>query len=94
MTDLIEPSFCGCASVVVAAAGTRVALGATACRTVVIKAKAANTGNIYVGGATVAAANGFPLQAGEVVSLSIHMLSSIYIDSDVNGEGVNIIYVS
>jgi len=73
----------------VTTAGTRVVLAAsTACTSVTIKALSANTGSIYVGNSTVAAANGFELIAGDSVSLDISNLNTVNIDSSVNGEGV------
>jgi hypothetical protein len=74
----------------VTTAGTAVALGTTNdIISVVIKAKSSNTGNIYVGGSNVSSSNGLILSAGDAVSLDINNLSSVYIDSDVNGEGVS-----
>jgi len=58
---------------------------------VTIKALSANTGTVYVGGATVAAANGFPLLAGESVFLEVANLATVYLDVSVNGEGVSYI---
>ena len=76
----------------VTTAGTRVTLAAaTPCRSVTIKALTTNTGTIYVGSATVAAANGFPLAAGDTVSLDVADLSTINLDATVNGEGVRYI---
>ena len=53
-----------------------------------IKALAGNGGNIYVGDSTVDAATGYVLAAEEAVSLILDGLNKVYIDSDVNGEGV------
>lgn len=80
---------------VVTTAATRVALAAsTACKSVTIKALIGNTGVIYVGNTTVAAANGFVLSAGETVSLDIANLITVNIDSSVNGEGVSYIGIA
>jgi hypothetical protein len=77
----------------VTTAGTRVALAAsTACQAVLIQAKAANTGIIYVGGSTVSATSGIFLYPGESVEISIDNLSKVYLDSSVNGEGVVFTY--
>lgn len=77
----------------VTTAGTREALAAsTNCKKVVICAKSANTGIIWVGGSTVAAGTGIPLVAYQQIEISITNLSSIYIDSTVNGEGVTFNY--
>jgi hypothetical protein len=74
----------------VAAAGTQEALVASAkpCSRVRLKALFANTGNVYVGDSTVDSATGFILRANEEVKLQIDDLSTVYIDVDVNGEGV------
>jgi len=57
---------------------------------ITIKALAANTGDIYVGPSTVDSADGFILDAGEEVTIVIEQgQTDIYIDSDVNGEGVS-----
>jgi len=62
---------------------------------VVIKAKAANTGIIYVGGDnTVSSTTGFALAAGESVSIEIDNLNKIWIDSSVGSEGVTYLYVT
>lgn len=70
--------------------GTAEALGVSTALTsgVRIKALAANTGNIYVGGASVDSATGFVLGAGEEVFVEVDDLASVYIDSDVDAEGV------
>ncbi|MDO8673193.1 MAG: hypothetical protein Q7O66_17445 [Dehalococcoidia bacterium] len=77
-------------------AATAVALAAsTACRSVIVSAKDANTGYVYIGGATVSSASyGKRLLAGQSVSLAIANLALAYIDVSVNGEGVDILYVT
>lgn len=87
MADLIEPG-----SVTegqqVTNAGTDIALTAGVCRTVIVKALPANTGNVFVGNVGVAAATGFILTPGESVSLSVSNRNIVYFDVAVNGEGV------
>lgn len=78
----------------VTTAGTRVQLASNACKSIVIKALAANTGIIYIGNVTVAAANGYELAAGDSISCDCSNLDLIYIDSSVNGEGVSWFLVS
>ncbi|MCK5644082.1 MAG: hypothetical protein DRH97_01940 [Chloroflexi bacterium] len=79
----------------VATAGTAEALGAsTAIVEVIVTAKEANTGTIYVGGAGVASTNGTPLEAEEVAIISIDDLAKVFIDSDFNGEGVTFNYLA
>ncbi len=46
----------------------------------------------YVGGSTVASTRGIFLYAGESVEISAGNLSSVYINSSVNGEGVVFTY--
>ena len=79
----------------VATAGTRVQLTTTNTPiwSVTVKALAGNTGDIYVGGADVAAANGFVLAATESISLDVDNLTDVWIDAAVNGEGVSYIYL-
>jgi hypothetical protein len=77
--------------VTVAAHGTAVPLAGASTPLVSgvrIKALAANTGDIYVGGASVDSATGFVLDAGEEVFVEVDDLASVYIDSDVDAEGV------
>lgn len=76
-------------------AGTAEALGASsAIVSVTIKALQANTGNVYVGTASVDSTNGYVLDAGESVSLDIDNIADIYLDVDVNGEGVSYLGVA
>lgn len=78
----------------VTTAGTRVQLATNTCVSVSIKAKAANTGTIYVGDATVASTNGYQLAAKESISFDIDNTNRVYIDSSVNGEGVTFLAVN
>ena len=73
----------------VTTAGTAVTLHADyACNAVIVKAKFANTGVIYVGGSDVTSANGFALRANEAVRVPTTNANLVYINSSVNGEGV------
>lgn len=81
----------------VTTAGTDEALAAsTACKSVTIMAKTTNTGVIAVGttgvDATVGSGSGVLLFAGDTISLNIANLSTVFIDSTVNGEGVRYTY--
>lgn len=87
MADIVEPGVVT-NGVQVTNAGTRAALTAGACRTVVIKALNTNTGLVYVGNVAVAAANGFRLAASEQVALSVSNRNMVYFDVAVNGEGI------
>jgi len=83
----------GTGSTNVTTAGTRVVLaGSTACKKVVICAKAANTGTIWIGGSTVAAGSGIPLVALQQIEMDIANLNTINIDATVNGEGVTYLH--
>ena len=75
----------------VTTAGTRVPLTTTQAvlSGVNIKALAGNSGIIYVGNATVAAANGFQLAAGQSVFLEVANLATVYLDAGSSGEGVS-----
>lgn len=89
----------------VTTAGTRVALVASATKTgsVLIMAECDNTGYIYLGDVTVSSTNGIRLSACEKVGVTYDYvappgysneinLNTFYIDSSVNGDGVNIFY--
>lgn len=85
----------------VTTAGTQVALAAsTSCKRVTIQAYRANTGIITVGGsgvdgsASIGTGTGASLAAGESISFDINNLSTVFIDSTVNGEGVRYIYLN
>lgn len=78
--------------VTVASAGTAVALSATSQALqagVQVRAHIGNTGLIYVGGDTVAAANGYRLAQGESVFLSIADLADVYVDAAEDGDAVS-----
>lgn len=78
--------------VTVASAGTAVALSDTAqalAAGVQVRAHIGNTGLIYVGGDTVAAANGYRLAQGESVFLCVADLADVYVDAAENGDAVS-----
>ena len=77
----------------VTTAGTRVTLASSQAilSGVTIKAKAANTGVIYVGDGSVSSSTGFALAASETVFLEVANLATVNLDSSVNGEGVTYI---
>ena len=77
--------------------GTAVKLSASSvpCLKVTIQALLTNTGSIAVGASDVAAngtIKGIVLFAGSSITLTISDLTSIYIDSTVDGEGVSYLY--
>jgi hypothetical protein len=53
-----------------------------------VKALSTNTGNVYVGNSSVDSSNGFVLAAGESDFWAVANIATLYIDSDVDGEGV------
>lgn len=84
---------------VVTTAGTAVTLASsTSCREVVITAEDDNTGSIVVGDSGVIASQstreGIPLAAGDSITLEVNNLASVYLDSEVNGEGVTYLAVT
>jgi hypothetical protein len=77
----------------VTTAGTEVALGTQDVHCpIAVKAHAANTGLIFIGGdaGVVSSSTGFQLSAKEVIVFEyVGNLGSIMVDSAVNGEGVS-----
>jgi hypothetical protein len=72
-------------------AGTAVVLGSTTnVREVLIQAKFGNTGMVYIGPANVKndGSNGIYLATGDSLKLYCTSLAEIYVNSTVNGEGV------
>ncbi len=87
----------------VTTAGTRVQISTTPLlvRSVIVCGMTGNTGHIYFGGSTVAAANGVDLSAGDCTGWvpiastggsTAYDLSSVYVDASVSGEGANVTY--
>ena len=85
-TSEAAPTALSHAKVTVTTAGTRVQFATTTIKSVTVKATAANTGIIYFGNSAVAASNGFPLAAGDSVSVDISNTNIIWVDSSVSGE--------
>ena len=83
----------GSTQATVTTAGTELQLADHSCISVTIKAKAANTGNIFVGGSDVSSATGLILAAGEAISLDITNTNLVYIDSATDGDGVSYIWI-
>lgn len=85
--------------IVVAAAGTALAIAAsTAAKVVIITAELDNTDTVVIGGATCVAAlatrRGTPLNPGDSVTLLIDNLNDVYIDAIVTGEGASFTYLN
>ena len=66
--------------------------GSFACKHVDIMASIANTGIIYVGASNLTASRGIALYAGDVYSIDIDNLNSIYVLATVDCEDVNFVY--
>ena len=83
---------------VVTTAGTRVQMGAQACKSIAITAETDNTGIIVVGGATVVASlatrQGLPISAGASVTFDVDNANRLYLDSTVSGDGVTWVAIS
>ena len=77
----------------VAVSGTREQLPNTACNKAIVVAKGANTGTIWVGGASVAVNRGVPLVALQSEIFEVTNLNLLYIDSTVDGEGITFAYL-
>jgi hypothetical protein len=90
--DVGAPSTLTAGEKTVTTSGTAEALGASlAIKSIYIRAKTANTGNVYVGDSNVdkTTSQQIILNAGSAVSMDIANRASIYIDADVNLEGVD-----
>lgn len=96
--EIVEapPDSIGDGSQTVAIAGTRVQLTTTAtpCKKVLITANGANSGNIWVGGATVANGRGKQLVPLQDVEIWIDDLSKVYVDATTSLDGVSYVYVA
>jgi hypothetical protein len=93
VTSVSVPSTVYAGQKTVTTAGTEVSLASSQTLTqgVWIKALHANTGFIYVGLNGVTSTTGFVLDNGEAVFVPIANISTVFIDSSVNGEGVSYI---
>lgn len=92
-TNIATPTTLTGGTKTVTTAGVAESLGAsTTIKSVYIRATSTNTGNIYVGGSGVSSANGIALAANDSVEINIANLATVYIDSDVNGEGAGFTY--
>ena len=89
-----ETSFMIASEKTITASGTAEALVAASTRvkSVLLIAKAGNTGQVYVGGSTVDTSTNDGLDAGEsitVQALEFFNLTELFLDVDTNGEGVD-----
>lgn len=74
--------------------GTQVQLQTQACKAVSVRALSGNTGSIWLGGATVSAADGRELTAGDAIDIAIDNVNRLWIDADIAAEGVSWIAVT
>jgi hypothetical protein len=95
-TDTSVPSAITSGNKNVTTAGTAVKLVAatTACKRIYITGKTTNTGIIYIGGSTVASTDGTFIYTSQTIVLDIDDVFKVWIDSAVNGEGVQFSWVS
>lgn len=78
----------------VTTAGTAVQLPSIPCRKIMIIAKRANTGYIYVGGSNVTSSvYGADLGSRDSIVLEVSNANLLYINSSVSGEGVSYIAI-
>jgi hypothetical protein len=77
----------------VASHGTAEQLPDQDCKAVTIRALPTNTGYIYLGDATVDATHGLVLSPGDGQDIALDNLNRLYIDSDVDGEGISYLWV-
>lgn len=69
--------------------GVRVQLPDVPCRGATLRARTTNTGNVFLGGNLVNAANGYIMTPGAALDLAIDNLSRLYIDAAVANEGIS-----
>ncbi len=85
------PTLSGQTTVTTAGTAVKLAADQLVNGPVMVKALTTNTGPVYLGNVDgdVSSANGLPLSAGEAQVLTyVGNLSSLWVDSAVNGEGV------
>lgn len=78
----------------VTTAGTAVQLPAGAALSVTVRALSTNAGTIYIGPVGVTTATGFPLSAGDALSMDIANLNLLYANADVSGDKVRYLRVA
>ena len=83
---------------VVTTAGVRVQFDSQACKYVIITGEEDNTDIVTVGGSTVVGATatrrGTPLTAFQYMRFDVSNMNLLYLDSEVNGEGVTYTWFS
>jgi len=81
----------GAKAITTAGTPEQITATSTPIKCIVIKAKAGNTGIVYVGNSNTTEV--FELSAKESITIPIDNLNKIWIDAAVNGEGVVYAYV-
>lgn len=90
MSDQVAPATIIHGQTVIAVINTEIVLGiGTRIRSVIVRAHATNTQNIFLGATGVTAANGYILAPGESVPFAIRLRSTPFIVGGVVGEGVS-----
>ena len=92
MADSEGPVFLAGEKTVTAAGTAEAIAAANRVKSIVIIAKAGNTGQVYLGGSDIASTTNDGLDAGETLSIEAvgwMDLANIYLDVDSNGEGVD-----
>jgi hypothetical protein len=84
----------GSQTVTTAGIAVQLSTTSTPCKKILITALGANSGNIWVGGSTVANGRGKQLVPLQDLELEIDDLNKIYIDSTSSGDGVAFLYVT
>lgn len=94
LTITESPTQVGSGVITVAAHGVRQPFPNVPCRAVSIVANPNNAGLMYLGGATVAAANGRVLGAGASIDMLISNLNLLYVDSASDGDSVSYLWLN
>jgi hypothetical protein len=84
---------CGSYGIVVGTAGLRVQLDDQPAFSATIRARTDNVGLAYVGGPDVTGGNGMELQPGEAVNVEIANTNALYVDVEVSGDAVRVLWV-
>lgn len=87
-------SILGSGSKTVPTAGTRVQLSSISvpCKKLTIQGSKTNTQAVYIGDSTVSSSNGIYVFPTQIYVLTPSNLNIVYLDVDVNGEGVSYLY--
>jgi len=95
--NIIPPSTLLAGETIVAVSGTAVALGASlATKSIYIRAKLSNTGDVFVGDSTVdkTTSRQIVLSPDDSISIDIANRASMFVDAAVGGEGVDYLCMS